>query len=106
MGEFQSSSDVGFDHRVGHGKIGSTIYPQASPAHSSHNSAHTAYPLLCPWPLPRVLITPRVLLANPQVPKLVSQHAFLEGKNAGETDARKSTARTLKEVGQQYPSVK
>jgi hypothetical protein len=33
------------------------------------------------------------------------QHAFLEGKKAEETSPRKSTPRTLKEVGQQYPGV-
>src|SRR5215216_2229609 len=32
-------------------------------------------------------------------------HAFFEGKKAGETSPRKSTPRTLKEVGQQYPPV-
>jgi transposase-like protein len=30
-------------------------------------------------------------------------HAFFEGKNAEGTDTRKSTSRTWKEVGQQYP---
>src|SRR5262249_49347199 len=32
-----------------------------------------------------------------------AHHACLEGKNAGETDARKSPARTLKYIRQQYP---
>jgi hypothetical protein len=34
-----------------------------------------------------------------------AQHAFFEGKKAEQTSPRKSTPRTLKEVGQQYPSV-
>jgi hypothetical protein len=29
----------------------------------------------------------------------------VEGKKAGETDVRKSTARTLKRIRQQYPGV-
>jgi hypothetical protein len=33
------------------------------------------------------------------------QDAFFEGKKAEETAPRKSTPRTLKEVGQQYPPV-
>src|SRR5262249_35840721 len=33
------------------------------------------------------------------------QHACFEGKKAEETSPRKSTSRTLKEVGQQYPTV-
>src|SRR2546425_4744341 len=32
-------------------------------------------------------------------------HAFFEGQKAKETSPRKSTPRTLKEVGQQYPGV-
>jgi transposase len=36
---------------------------------------------------------------------LCVRHAFFEGKKAGETSPRKSTARTLKEVRQQYPTV-
>jgi hypothetical protein len=36
---------------------------------------------------------------------LCVRHAFFEGKKAGETSPRKSTARTLKEVRQQYPGV-
>jgi hypothetical protein len=32
-------------------------------------------------------------------------HACFEGKKAGETSPRKSTPRTLKEVGQQYRGV-
>jgi hypothetical protein len=31
------------------------------------------------------------------------QHAFFEGQKARETCARKGTARTLKEIRQQYP---
>jgi hypothetical protein len=33
------------------------------------------------------------------------QDAVFEGKKADETSPRKSTPRTLKEVGQQYPPV-
>jgi len=33
-----------------------------------------------------------------------AHHAFFEGKKAEETSPSKSTPRTLKEVGQQYPS--
>src|SRR5215216_6571962 len=36
---------------------------------------------------------------------LCVQHACFEGKKAEETSPRKSTHRTLKEVGQQYPTV-
>src|SRR5262245_23611426 len=36
---------------------------------------------------------------------LSSPHAFLEGKKAEETAPRRSTARTLKEIRQQYPLV-
>jgi hypothetical protein len=36
---------------------------------------------------------------------LCAQHAILEGKKAEETPSRKSTSRTLKQVGQQYPGV-
>jgi hypothetical protein len=39
---------------------------------------------------------------TPQYRNWCAQHAFLEGKKAWETYARKGTARTLKEVGQQY----
>src|SRR5215475_14395986 len=42
---------------------------------------------------------------TPQYRNWCAQHAFFEGKKAEETSPRKSTARTLKEVGQQYPSV-
>jgi len=38
----------------------------------------------------------RILLANPQVPKFVYPHAFLEGQKTGKTSPRKSTPRTLK----------
>jgi len=34
-----------------------------------------------------------------------AQHTFFEGKKVEETAPRKSTPRTLKEVGQQYPGV-
>src|SRR5215470_19799178 len=40
---------------------------------------------------------------TPQGRKSCVPHAFFEGKKAGETSPRKSTPRTLKEVGQQYP---
>jgi|RhiMetdeSRZDD1v2_1073273.scaffolds.fasta_scaffold662562_3 hypothetical protein len=42
---------------------------------------------------------------TPKCRNMCVQHAFLEGKKAGETSPRKSTPRTLKEVGQQYPRV-
>jgi hypothetical protein len=42
-----------------------------------------------------------ILLANLKVLKFVDPYAFLEGKKAGEISARKSTARTLKEIRQQ-----
>jgi hypothetical protein len=44
--------------------------------------------------------------STPQYRNWCAQHAFFEGKKAGETSPRKSTPRTLKEVGQQYPGVK
>jgi hypothetical protein len=46
-----------------------------------------------------------VLVVNSKVLNLCVPHAFFEGKKAGETSPRKSTPRTLKEVGQQYPPV-
>src|SRR5215471_6093870 len=39
---------------------------------------------------------------TPQYQNWCAQHAFFEGKKAEETFSRKSTPRTLKEVGQQY----
>src|SRR3954453_1714161 len=42
---------------------------------------------------------------TPQRQNLCVQHAFFEGKKAEETSPRKSTPRTLKEVGQQYLSL-
>src|SRR5262245_46081413 len=42
---------------------------------------------------------------TPKCQNLCVQHAFLEGKKAGKTFPRKSTPRTLKQVGQQYPGV-
>src|SRR5215471_4260481 len=38
---------------------------------------------------------------TPQYRNWCAQHAFFEGKKAEETATRKSTSRTLKEVGQQ-----
>jgi hypothetical protein len=40
---------------------------------------------------------------TPKYRNWCAQHAFFEGKKAEETSPRKSTSRTLKEVGQQYP---
>jgi hypothetical protein len=42
--------------------------------------------------------------STPKCRNLGVQDAFFEGKKAEETAPRKSTPRTLKEVGQQYPS--
>jgi hypothetical protein len=42
---------------------------------------------------------------TPKYRNWCAQHAFFEGKKAGETSSRKSTPRTLKKVGQQYPGV-
>jgi hypothetical protein len=42
---------------------------------------------------------------TPKCQNLCVQHAFLEGKKAEETSPRRSTSRTLKWVGQQYPGV-
>jgi hypothetical protein len=42
---------------------------------------------------------------TPKCRNLCVQHAFVEGKKAKRTFLRKSTPRTLKEVGQQYPGV-
>ena len=43
---------------------------------------------------------------TPKCQNLCVPHAFFEGKKAEETSPKKSTPRTLKEVGQQYPPVK
>jgi hypothetical protein len=42
---------------------------------------------------------------TPKYRNWCAQHAFFEGKKAEQTSPRKSTPRTLKEVGQQYPGV-
>jgi hypothetical protein len=42
---------------------------------------------------------------TPTYRNLCVQHTFFEGKKAEETSSRKSTPRTLKWVGQQYPEV-
>src|SRR5262249_4112503 len=42
---------------------------------------------------------------TPKCRNLCIPHAFLEGKTAEKTPLRKSTSRTLKDVGQQYPGV-
>jgi hypothetical protein len=42
---------------------------------------------------------------TPKCRNLCGPYAFLEGKKAEKTSPRKSTPRTLKEVGQQYPPV-
>jgi hypothetical protein len=47
--------------------------------------------------------TPGYCRPTPKCRNLCVQHAFFEGKKAEETFPRKSTHRTLKGVGQQYP---
>ena len=42
---------------------------------------------------------------TPKYRNWYTQHAFFEGKKAEQTSPRKSTPRTLKGVGQQYPPV-
>jgi hypothetical protein len=47
--------------------------------------------------------TPGYSWPTPKYRNWCAQHAFFEGKKAEETAPRKSTLRTLKGVGQQYP---
>src|SRR5438093_10785545 len=49
--------------------------------------------------------TPRYCWRTRKCRNLCIPHAFLEGKKAWETYARKSTTRTLKLIRQQYPEV-
>ena len=55
--------------------------------------------------MPDVHITGGYCWPTPKYRNWCAQHAFFEGKKAGETSPRKSTPRTLKAVGQQYPGV-
>jgi hypothetical protein len=54
------------------------------------------------WPLRSVELTGGYCWPTPKCRNLCIQHAFFEGKKVEETSLRKSTSRTLKEVGQQY----
>src|SRR4030095_1762520 len=54
-------------------------------------------------PRVRLQITPGCCWPTPRCRNLCVQHACFEGKKAEETPPRKSTSRTLKWVGQQYP---
>src|SRR4029450_13930434 len=55
--------------------------------------------------LRRARLTPRYCWPTPKCRNWCIKHTFFEGKKVEETSPRKSTPRTLKEVGQQDPPV-
>src|SRR4029453_2377334 len=61
--------------------------------------------LACSGSLQPVDLTGGYCWPTPKYPNWYAQHAFFEGKKAESTSPRKSTPRTLKEVGQQYLDV-